>query len=191
MRRTRIGADMKTVEFIGISRRQLLKGLAAAMALPAIPGVAAAGSGPRVLSFRNLHTGEHLSAEFHDGVEYLPDALTEIDHVLRDHRTGDVHPMDTGLLDLLHLLQNQAGASGSYEVISGFRSARTNSMLRQNSNGVAKRSLHMQGRAVDVRLSGFDTAALRKAAVSLRAGGVGYYARSNFIHLDTGRFRTW
>jgi uncharacterized protein YcbK (DUF882 family) len=99
--------------------------------------------------------------------------------------------MDTGLLDLLHQLRRLTDSRGHYEVISGYRSPATNARLRQNGNGVAKRSLHMQGRAIDVRLVGVDTARLRDAAVSLRAGGVGYYARSDFVHVDTGRFRTW
>ena len=172
-------------------RRRLLTGLAAGLAVPLLPGTLHATAGPRALAFHNLHTGERLAVEYHDGIEYLPDATGQIDQLLRDHRADEAYPMDTGLLDLLHQLTQLMDSRGHFEVISGYRSPNTNAKLRQQGKGVAKRSLHMQGRAIDIRLVGADTTRLRDAAISLRAGGVGYYARSNFVHVDTGRFRTW
>ena len=172
-------------------RRRLLTGLAAGLAVPLLPGTLHATAGPRALAFHNLHTGERLAVEYHDGAGYLADATGQIDHLLRDHRADEAYPMDKGLLDLLHQLTQLTDSRSPFEVISGYRSPATNASLRQNGNGVAKRSLHMQGRAIDIRLVGVDTARLRDAAISLRAGGVGYYARSNFVHVDTGRFRTW
>jgi uncharacterized protein YcbK (DUF882 family) len=128
---------------------------------------------------------------YHDGLGYRPAALDRIKRLLRDFRTEQIHPIDPALLDLLYALTVATPSQGCFEVISGYRSAATNAMLRRNSQGVAKRSLHMQGRAIDVRLSDLDTTALRKAALALKAGGVGYYRRSNFVHLDTGRPRSW
>lgn len=172
-------------------RRQLLAGLALSLATPLLPATLQAASGPRHLALRNLHTGERLAVDYHDGIDYLPEARSRIDVLLRDHRAEEVYPIDPGLLDILHELSRIAGSQGRFEVISGYRSPKTNAGLRQRSNGVAKRSLHMQGRAIDIRLTGVATANLRDVAVSLGAGGVGYYARSDFIHVDTGRFRTW
>jgi len=171
-------------------RRRIVAALFAGIVAPMVPARVFANAGPRQLSFQNLHTGEQLAVEYHDGHDYLSDACTEINWLLRDHRADEAYGMDTGLLDMLHELASATGGS-RFEVISGYRSPATNASLRKQSNGVAKRSLHMQGRAIDVRLGGVDTRHLRDAAVHLRAGGVGYYAKSNFIHVDTGRFRTW
>ena len=147
---------------------------------------------PRALSFHHTHTGENLKVEYHDGRQYLTDALKEVSHYLRDFRTGEIHPIDPGVLDILHaLLGRTNGRASSFHVISGYRSPRTNAMLRQKSHGVAKRSLHMQGKAIDIRLPGCDTRHLYRAALSLKRGGVGYYGKSEFIHVDTGRVRTW
>jgi uncharacterized protein YcbK (DUF882 family) len=122
---------------------------------------------------------------------YLPEALRQINHLLRDFRTEEIHVIDLNLLDTLHDLAASTGSGGVYDVISGYRSPATNAQLRKKSNGVAKRSLHMLGRAIDVRLADVDSKILRDAAIRLKKGGVGYYARSDFVHLDTGRFRTW
>jgi len=111
--------------------------------------------------------------------------------LLRDHRAGTAHPMDTKLLDLLYQLQTKVERSGEFQVISGYRSPETNEMLNRKSSKVAKRSYHMLGKAIDVRMPGFDTRQLRKAAISLKGGGVGYYASSDFIHLDIGPVRKW
>ena len=116
----------------------------------------------------------------------------DVNRVLRDHRSGDFYPMDPDLLDTLYLLQQSVGVSGAFHIISGYRSPSTNEKLRASGGGgVAKRSLHMQGKAVDIRLPGCGLKDLRNAALELKAGGVGYYAKSNFIHVDTGRVRRW
>ena len=145
----------------------------------------------RVLALKNLHTGESLRATFWVDGHYLKDELRAVDHVLRDHRSGDVHAMDPKLLDQLYLLQQAVGVGGSFHVISGYRSPATNAVLRSNSSGVAKKSLHMLGKAIDIRLPGCRLDRLRKAALALQAGGVGYYPESAFIHVDTGRVRRW
>ena len=121
---------------------------------------------------------------------YVQDALAEINQVLRDHRTGEIYPIDRDLLETLHILQSELGSTG-WQVISGFRSPKTNAMLANKRGGVARRSLHMQGRAIDVRLTDVSTRRVRDAALALGAGGVGYYRKSDFVHLDTGRVRSW
>jgi uncharacterized protein YcbK (DUF882 family) len=176
---------------VGISqpRRRALRAFGlAALALPFSSTAWAAA--PRSISLYHTHTGEHLTAVYFERGSYLPEALASLRHLLRDFRTGDACTIDAQLFDQLAAL-NLACGPGTFEVISGFRSRHTNEMLRGRSDGVAKGSLHMQGRAIDVRLAGRDTRRLRDAAVALRRGGVGYYARSDFIHLDTGRVRTW
>ena len=145
----------------------------------------------RELSFYHTHTGEELSIVYHDGGNHLSPALHEINQFLGDFRTGDTHPIDPRLLDALYLLQQKSGVDDKFEVISGYRSPKTNAKLRNKSNGVAKRSLHMQGKAVDIRLKGINTKKLRDMAIALKIGGVGYYRRSDFIHIDTGRVRYW
>ena len=146
---------------------------------------------PRELSFYHTHTGKNLSVVYHDGESYLSPMLREINQFLGDFRTGEIHPIDSNLLDALYLLQQKTGVENNYEIISGYRSAKTNAKLRNKSNGVAKRSLHMQGKAVDIRLVGVNTKQLRDTAIAMKIGGVGYYRRSDFIHLDTGRVRYW
>ena len=145
----------------------------------------------RRLAFRHTHTREELSLAYASVVGYRPDALSRIDQFLRDFRTGDVHAIDPSLLDLLNDLAALSGTSEPYHVISGYRSPRTNSMLRSRSEGVARHSLHMDGRAVDIRLPDVPLRQLRDAAVALGRGGVGYYPGSDFVHVDTGRVRTW
>lgn len=171
-------------------RRMLLKGLALAPLGLASPRLAHAHEA-RALSFRHTHTDERLRVVYFERGAYLPDALARIDRLLRDFRTGDVHPIEPRLLDALCALGAVCGG-GTFEIISGFRSPRTNAMLRETGGGgVARHSLHTDGRAIDVRLVGFDTARLRAAAAALGRGGVGYYRASDFVHLDTGRPRTW
>lgn len=144
------------------------------------------------LAFVHTHTGESLDVVYREGPHYLGDALAEIDRVLRDHRSGDVHSIDRALLDQLARLQRLLDAGQRpFHVISAYRSPKTNAMLAARSHGVATKSLHLQGRAIDVRMSGIELRALHRAALSMRAGGVGYYARSNFVHLDTGHVRRW
>jgi uncharacterized protein YcbK (DUF882 family) len=174
----------------GQARRRLVFAGAAAGALLLAPTLALANR-PRALSFYHTHTGERLRITYAERNRPHPEALEELSHFLRDFRSGDAHPIDPKLLDILHQLQQATGGTGPYEIISAYRSPRTNEMLRSNSNGVAQRSLHMEGRAIDVRLRGIETRKLREAALRLQAGGVGYYQRSNFIHVDTGRVRFW
>lgn len=176
------------------SRRRFLGSLALTVPSAALlgPTLAQAKAAPaRSLSFYHTHTGEKLAITYYEQGDYHLDALAEASRFLRDFRTGEEHPIDRGLLDILHGVRLATGNNGRFEVISGYRSPKTNAALRAKSNGVAKRSLHMQGRAVDVRLTGVGTAQLRKAALSLRGGGVGYYPESGFVHLDTGRVRQW
>lgn len=178
-----------------VSRRRFLRGVLvgvpAAVALAGPGRALAAMVEERSLEFFNTHTGETLKAAYFKAGSYCQEALTGFDHLLRDHRSGDVACMDRALFDLLHDVAALAGKDARYEVISGYRSPATNAMLNANSSGVAKRSLHMDGRAIDVRLVGYRTDRLRDLALSLQAGGVGFYRKSDFVHLDTGRFRTW
>jgi|TARA_R110002126_G_scaffold13118_3_gene56632 uncharacterized protein YcbK (DUF882 family) len=144
------------------------------------------------LSFRNLHTGEKFDGAYRVGNKYLLGALNEVNTVLRDFRTGDVYPMDPQLMDIIYTMQKLSGAQGrDVEIISGYRSPKTNAMLRGRSSGVAKKSFHMKGQAIDLRIPGISTARLRDIAKSLKTGGVGYYASSNFVHIDTGTVRSW
>jgi len=175
------------------SRRSFMSyGLAAGASLIAGPAWAAISQQPlRTIALANTHTGEKLRTVYWARGSYLRDGLAEINHVLRDHRTGDVHALHTDLIDLLYALRAMTETEQAFEVISGYRSPKTNAMLAKQSNGVAKKSLHMRGMAIDIRLPGVGLDRLRDAAKSLEAGGVGYYARSNFIHVDIGRVRYW
>jgi len=177
-----------------ISRRQFLLSAASGLAILTSPYASAGLALPseRKLKFYNLHTGEHLAATYWaDGV-YIPSELRAINNVLRDHRTDHVEKIDKRLLDQLFVLQHKTEHNGIFHIISGYRSPKTNASLRNDDkSGVAKRSLHMQGRAIDVRLPGVELKHLRQAALKLHSGGVGYYPKSNFIHLDTGRPRFW
>jgi uncharacterized protein YcbK (DUF882 family) len=173
-------------------RRRFLKTLALTAPALALPGlVMAAPAAPRRLRFYHTHTSEKLDVVYHENGAYLPDAMDELNYLLRDFRSGDVVDMDPGLLDLLHAAQQRLGSAGTYEIISAYRSPETNEMLRRNGGGVAKSSMHLKGKAIDVRLTDADTRDLRQAGLDLALGGVGYYSRSNFVHLDTGRVRRW
>ena len=178
------------------SRRHFISLLGGAASLAAILPAAAATDirwepRQRSLVLHHLHTGEKLQTTYWHGGDYDRDALASIDRVLRDFRTGDIYPIERGLLDILHTVRYELGIEAPFQVIGGYRSPKTNEMLRKRSNGVAKRSLHMQGRAIDVRIPGTDSARLREVAADLRLGGVGYYRSSDFVHLDTGRPRVW
>ena len=153
-------------------------------------GVISSG-GSRRLSFRNTHTGESFSGVYRVGNKYLPDAFKQINMVLRDFRTDQVYPMDPRVIDIMHAVHSRTGKNTPFDIISGYRSPKTNNMLRANSSGVAKKSLHMEGRAIDLRMEGFSSARIRDIASSLESGGVGYYSRSNFVHMDSGDIRTW
>lgn len=173
------------------TRRLLLKASLAGSVLAAAPLSSAWAARERSLSLYNLHTGEQISTPYWMAGDYLPDSLNAINNVLRDHRSGEVYPIDPGLLDLLSALQQAVGSRHRYEVISGYRSPSTNAMLRNSGSGVAKRSLHMQGKAIDIRLPGTQLATLHKAAKQMKSGGVGLYTSSNFVHVDTGTVRYW
>jgi uncharacterized protein YcbK (DUF882 family) len=185
-----------------ISRRQCLLGLggliAGTVALASSNALAYAPNmkqiklpSVRSLSFVNLHTGERAKKiTYFEYGNYVPDALEEINHVLRDHRNNEVHAMDPKLMDALSLLHKKLGSSAEYKVISGYRSPDSNAKLAAKSGGVAKKSMHMQGKAIDIVLADRKLSEIRDAAKSLNIGGVGYYA-GQFVHVDTGRVRSW
>lgn len=176
-----------------VGRRRFLLGSLAG--LTAVSGItrraAAATAAANKLSFFHIHTGEKLSIVYRENGAVIPDALAAINHYLRDFRTEQVHNIDVQLLDALHELYTMFDSRGNFEVISGYRSPRTNAALRHVTTGVAEHSLHIEGQAIDVRLTSAKTTALRDAAKTLGAGGVGYYAESNFVHIDTGPVRSW
>jgi uncharacterized protein YcbK (DUF882 family) len=167
--------------------------LAAACALPALATTARASvSGTRGLAMVHTHTHERIDLVYAVDGQYDAAALGSLNRFLRDHYSGDVGTIDPQVFDLLHRVQREFGGGRAFEVISGYRCPATNNQLRETrGGGVAKHSLHMEGRAIDVRLPGVPLADLRDAAKSLRAGGVGFYPGQQFVHLDTGRVRTW
>lgn len=175
-------------------RRKLLKlGMAFAM-VGARPAVAAFNQDHEVvrkLAFFNLHTGESLKTEYWAEGDYLPEALSGINHILRDYRNNRVLPIEPRLIDLMYGLRKVIGTTQPLQIISGYRSAETNAILAARSDGVARSSLHMQGKAIDLHIEGVELDHLRRAAVALQGGGVGYYPGSNFVHVDIGRVRTW
>ena len=146
---------------------------------------------PAGLSFLNLHTGESLQTGITPDSDLDSAILTPVNRVLRDHRSGDITVMDPDLMRALAKLQDEVSVQGSFHVISGYRSPKTNAKMRAAGRGVATKSLHMQGKAIDIRLPGCDLKTLRDAAKSLKFGGVWYYSKSNFVHVDTGRVRYW
>ena len=185
----------------GLNRRRFL-GLgvtAAAAALVPARAVAenrnaSAALATRTLSFFNTHTGERLTVDYCCAGKYQPDALAQINHILRDFRANEVKPIDPRLLDLLHELGGTLETAQPFHIISGYRSPHTNSLLQARGGartGVASKSLHMVGKAIDIRVPGVKLDHLRGAARSLKLGGVGYYPGSNFVHVDTGRVRFW
>lgn len=174
-------------------RRKILGTVAATAAALHIPA-ARANIRPlhgRNLKFDHLHTGERLDTTYWSEGSYIQHSLADINHLLRDFRTGEVHPIDPRLLDLLHHLQLETGNPNPFQIISGYRSPKTNAQLRSSSSGVAKKSLHMQGKALDIRLPGTSLKALHEIACDAKVGGVGLYTSSNFIHIDTGKVRYW
>jgi len=178
-------------------RRLLTGGLTAGAAALALTGLPAGASAAlfkvkeRHLSFRNLHTDEILDVRYYIGGRYEESGLRQLNHALRDWRTGEVAEMDTRLLDTLWLLRQRLGSRRPFDLISGYRSPKTNAMLAGKSSGVAKKSYHMRAMAVDVALPDVRLANLRDEALDMAAGGVGYYARSGFVHVDVGPVRRW
>lgn len=186
------------------SRRRFLKQLACGSLL-AISGSEMASAAVRHVYYRssiresshkaldllNTNTGDKLKLTYFEQGRYIQGALEEISYLFRDYHTGDVHPIDTALLDQLYDLKKNLGVNKPFHIISGYRSPYTNAHLRQQSHRVAKHSLHMEGRAIDIRIEGLETKTIRNAALAMRRGGVGYYPRADFVHLDTGEFRVW
>ncbi|MBX7146975.1 MAG: DUF882 domain-containing protein [Alphaproteobacteria bacterium] len=177
-------------------RRHLVKGLLYGLASPYIISKlpiaqAAIANKPKQLSFNNLHTGEKLKITYWANGQYIKEALTAANYILRDFRTNQIYPIDLNLLELLNDLQKKLDTTQNFEIISGYRSPQTNIMLHKNSKGVASKSLHMQGKAIDIFVPGRTLKQIQFAALDLRRGGVGYYPRSNFVHVDTGRVRNW
>ncbi|WP_201353207.1 YcbK family protein [Hydrogenimonas urashimensis] len=178
------------------NRRDFIKKGISALALCAFPHIVLAESRARKiekrLSFYNIHTGELTTALYWAEGNYIAEEIDRLNHILRDYRTGDIHPIDAKLFDLLYDLKAHfQSCTKPFHVISGYRSPKTNAMLRRDSKGVAKHSLHMEGRAIDINLPGIDLAHLRRAARLMGRGGVGYYPKSGFVHVDTGRVRQW
>ncbi|MGH6933324.1 MAG: DUF882 domain-containing protein [Dongiaceae bacterium] len=176
-----------------LHRRHFL-GLALGMAcaLGSLPAMATnLGSARRTLTFRDTHTNEKLKAIYWENGAYLPGALAKINHVLRDFRTGEVREIDVRLLDLLHQLRVKLKTKAPFEIISAYRSPATNAKLAALSGGIAKKSLHMKGMAIDIRLADRKLTTLRDVAIETQAGGVGYYPKSNFVHVDVGKVRAW
>lgn len=179
------------------ARRDFLRVGAAALGVGAVAGISGPAfastvkTGGKSVTFRNLHTGERLSAEFWANGNYVPDALQAVKHVLRDYRNGEEHVIDPKLLDLLHTLQDKLGSRAEIQVISGYRSPASNAAMHERSSGVAKKSLHMAGQAIDIRLADVPLSHLHQTALALQAGGVGYYPSLDFVHVDTGRVRHW
>lgn len=175
------------------SRRGFIGAMGTLVAAPALLLARRAGAAPiaRRLSFEHTHTGERLALTYAMGDAYLPQALDLLRRFLRDFRNGEMHAIDPGLLDQLHRLATVTGTGAPFLVISAYRSPATNRQLRERSHGVAARSLHLTGQAIDIRLADVALGDLRDAALSLRAGGVGFYPSSDFVHVDTGRVRRW
>ncbi|PJG83111.1 YcbK family protein [Caviibacterium pharyngocola] len=147
---------------------------------------------PRILSFRNINTGDRLSAEFAGGVGFSAENLRKLDYLLRDKRTNQVHRMDSNLFSKFYKIQSLLGLRNTeIQIICGYRSPASNASMRRNSRGVASNSYHMRGQAIDFRIDGVSLASVRQAAENLNNGGVGYYPYSNFVHIDTGPVRTW
>ena len=172
-------------------RRRFLQAAGAALMLLPLGAAWARTPARRSLSFVHTHTGEQLSTVYFEDGQYRNGELARINQLLRDFRTGDVHNIDTGVLDILADLRVLADRDEPYEVISGYRSPQTNAALRRHSHGVAEHCLHLEGRAIDVRLPGFPTHRLRELALGMSRGGVGFYPQLDFVHLDNGRVRYW
>lgn len=188
-------ADMTRRSFISFGSKAALGTLLVpAVASPVMAAVFSNGKvtrGARRVSFRNQHTGEIFSGVYRVGDKYLPDAFERINVVLRDFRSNEIFPIDPRVIDIIYTVHEMSGRSEPYEVLSGYRCPKTNAMLREASGGVAKNSLHMTGQAIDLRMPGYSTTRIRDLARNLKAGGVGYYAKSDFVHMDCGEIRHW
>ncbi|MER2506372.1 MAG: DUF882 domain-containing protein [Azonexus sp.] len=174
--------------FLSHAAKLAMAGVVLPLAKPALASLPDA----RSLAFDHTHTGERISVVFAVGTHYLPDALNILNRFLRDHYSGEIGQIDPHLFDLLHRTRRELGSDQPFHVVSGYRCATTNSRLRnRRGGGVARNSLHMQGRAIDIRIPGVPLSDLRDAAMSQSVGGVGFYPREKFVHLDTGKLRHW
>ncbi len=173
------------------SRRRLLTRGAAAAALALLPEAGWSRPDERRLKFHNVHTDERLDIVYYRAGRYQPAALLEVDHLFRDWRENQAIRIDHKLLDFLHEVQARLGAFHAWELLSGYRTRRTNDMLRRRSRGVARNSMHISGKAADLNLPAAPLGRTRQVALELACGGVGYYPRSEFVHLDTGPVRAW
>lgn len=178
-----------------LSRRQFLVfGAAASAAAALAPHPAEAALRTKVersVALHNIHTGESLKTIYWANGHYETGSLRQLNRILRDHYSGDVHTMDPQVIDLLCALQHRLGTKKPFQIISGYRSPQTNAMLAAEGDGVAQNSLHMVGKAIDIRMEGISVRTLGRAAKSLKSGGVGQYPRSDFVHVDVGRVRYW
>lgn len=176
------------------NRRKLLALGGAVLGIALLPKQAFASlstARPRILTLSNLNTGESLKTEFFNGKSYDKDELTRLNHFFRDYRANKVKSIDPHLFDQLFRLQALLETHKPIQLISGYRSLKTNNSMRSHSKGVAKHSYHTLGQAMDFHIDGIALSNVRKAALSLKAGGVGYYPSSNFVHIDTGPVRKW
>jgi uncharacterized protein YcbK (DUF882 family) len=155
-------------------------------------GASSTASAEHTLQLYNTHTNEKIDVVYRRGDQYIQSALAKLDYFLRDHNTNEVRHFDPRLYDILSDLTASVGRpGGEIDIVCGYRTTSTNAALRAHTNGVAKNSLHIQAEAIDLRMPGVNTLRLRKAALALARGGVGYYPHSDFIHVDTGRVRQW
>jgi len=175
-----------------LSRRRFSAGLGVGLGALAVAGPAAALSLPeRRLNMANAHTWEKLDLVYWADGAYIQESLDAIDHLMRDHRADKVKAIDIDLIDQLYILYTALDTKERVHVLSGYRTPETNAALRKRSRGVAKYSLHMEARAMDINIPGTDPKAIQQTALAMKAGGVGYYARSGFVHIDTGNVRNW
>ena len=188
--------DLAEKKDLKITRRDVLQmgtvGLVS-MVTPLLAGKTAQAASPKMwqVSFRQAHTGESFSGVYRVGDQYLPDVFERLNYMLRDFRTGEAFPMDPRVIDVLSMVQHGTGKDAPLEILSGYRTPKTNAMLYRISEGVARNSYHMYGQAIDIRMPGYSTKKLGQVARGLRAGGVGYYPKSHFVHVDTGEIRSW
>jgi uncharacterized protein YcbK (DUF882 family) len=187
---------MNGISSISTSRRTFLKiGASVVFATvfnrPALAVVNGNRQQLHSLSFFNVHTGEAIRTCYRSNGKLIDGAIKHINHIMRDYRTGEIKSIDPKLLDLLYCIVSEVNPRDPISIISGYRSPRTNAALRKITKGVSPNSLHMEGRAIDIRIPGYETSAIRDLAIQQKSGGVGYYPKSDFIHLDTGPVKFW
>jgi len=181
-------------QVVDLGRRRLLRaalGCTAALITSPALAVTTSREKDRQIFFYNTHTGETLRTVYRASGKYLPESLKDVNRILRDHYTDQVFKMDPALLDYLYHVRQRLGGRQPFHIICGYRSPKTNAQMREKSSGVARKSLHVEGKAIDIRLPDVELAQLRRAAIALKQGGVGYYPGSDFVHLDTGKVRSW